>query len=153
MAKSKNLRPALAAQWRKHNSVGLGNQTADDKEDQWVVSAWVLPSVMNDVTFDDENLIFEAVSKGEWRQDVRAANWVGNCIADVLDINISKDADDDKDELENKKQGRERIKRILTALIKRGVLKVEEKQDPKTRKKFWMVVAGKTPVLLLSEPF
>ena len=52
-----------------------------------------------------------AVSKGEWREDVRAGMWVGKAIGQVLKL-----------DLETKKG---LIKKVLVTLFQTGVLKVE----------------------------
>jgi hypothetical protein len=61
-----------------------------------VVEAWELPSTSEvELTAEHIEAIKTVVKQGEWREDMRAAMWVGKAIAPILGL----DAEDDKPKL------------------------------------------------------
>jgi hypothetical protein len=90
-------------------------------DDVGVVTPWRHPGI-GDIEPTPGNIfaIKQATVSGEWRKDVRAAMWVGNAIAQVLQL----DAEDDAAV----------VKRLVKQLVRRGVLKEVPGRDPNTRK-------------------
>jgi len=141
-----NLRPALDARWYQHVNVPLGNATKDDPQDEiGVVASWTPPSPMSDVSFEDELRIFEKVQeRAAWRKNSQSLEWIGYAIASVLDLDVAADKTDDEDAAAKKKMERQKIGKIIEALLKRGVIVKFDGQDAK-RMPREMFKAGRAP--------
>jgi hypothetical protein len=95
-------------------------------DDVGVVDAWSLPEAAA-LSPEVIETIKKAVAEPEWREDVRAAMWVGKVIAQILGLDPEQD--------------RDRIKQVIRKLISEKVLKtVPGKSD--RRKKCLFVVPG-----------
>jgi hypothetical protein len=70
---------------------------------------------VEEVTGDQLKAITNLLKIGEHRKDVQANNWAGYAVGKVLDLGTSKDTMENPD--------RQRIKRMLDAWVKEGVLK------------------------------
>ena len=73
-----------------------------------VVEAWSLPEAAA-LSPEDIEAIKKEVAKSEWREDVRAAMWVGNAIAQILGLDPELD--------------KYQIKQVIRKLISEKVLK------------------------------
>lgn len=77
---------------------------------------------------ENEAKILEAISAGEWRESPKANAWVGNVVADVLDLDV--------------KEGRPTIDAVLKSLRQRRLIKTVQKTD-KNKNKVAYVIAVK----------
>jgi len=66
-------------------------------------------------------------AQGRYRQDVRAADWIGRAVAEIADL----DADDEAD--------RKQIKIVLKTWFENGVLKTEPGKDEQRRDRIYVV--------------
>ncbi len=130
--KSNYAPPAEATTWYQIVPVTLPN--GDDWEadvgepDQpgdsvGVVTLWRFPQVFDGVTADHMRRVREIARAGDHRADPQAENWIGNVVAEVLDLEPSD------------KNDRTRIRAILKAWIANGVLKVVQRRDETRRER------------------
>jgi hypothetical protein len=127
-----NLNPPVEkADWFKLESVDLGNG------DQWgegdsvgVVTKWELPAALAGLTAADFDKVAAVIRGGKWRQHPAAAAWVGNAIAEALDLDI----EDPKDMA--------KVKRYLGAWIAAKTLIVVERKDENRAVRKFVEVAG-----------
>ena len=107
-------RPTSKADWYRLESVDLGNASQDWPSDNvGVVSAWVPPAPLSDVTLIDLQKIQEKIAEGsDWQQSIQAENWVGNLVCEILEYDSSE------------KSARFKVKDLLKIWIKSGALKV-----------------------------
>jgi hypothetical protein len=101
--------------WCKFKSVCLGNHT-DDLPDDWigVPHSWK-PPCMDSVRRLAQ--IQRLISQGEWREDVRAKNWAGKAVAEVLELPTDTSG------------ARKRISEMLKVWVENKVFKVVSRQD------------------------
>lgn len=108
---------ASAVQWFKHVSVLLPNG-----DDVGVVERWTPPGMFDALTPEHVQQICELVKGGEYRSDAKVGTtWVGNVVADVLDLNVESEVD------------REQIRGMIGKLLGDGVLKKVTRRDKKNR--------------------
>ena len=110
--------PSLDDSWRQMRSVDLPNG-----DNVGVVEQWEWPDAFSDVDVRDLGRVKNIVSEGEYREDVRAANWVGHAVAEALELDI------------NEKGTRSQIKQVMRTWLSNKEFKVVERIDPKSRKK------------------
>jgi hypothetical protein len=116
--------PSLDDSWRQMKSVDLPNG-----DNVGVVEAWTWPDAFSDVDVRDLGRVKNIVSEGEYREDVRAANWVGHAVAEALELDI------------NEKGTRGQIKSVMRTWLANKEFKIVERIDPKSRKKRTFVEA------------
>ena len=116
--------PSLDDSWRQMKSVDLPNG-----DNVGVVEAWAWPDAFSDVDVRERGRVKNIVSEGEYREDVRAANWVGHAVAEALELDI------------NEKGCRGQIKSVMRTWLANKEFKVVERIDPKSRKKRTFVEA------------
>tara|TARA_B110000046_G_scaffold73521_1_gene81378 strand:- start:587 stop:2488 length:1902 start_codon:yes stop_codon:yes gene_type:complete len=116
--------PSLDDSWRQMRSIDLPNG-----DNVGVVEAWAWPDAFSDVDVRDLGRVKNIVSEGEYREDVRAANWVGHAVAEALELDI------------NEKGTRGQIKSVMRTWLANKEFKVVERIDPKSRKKRTFVEA------------
>jgi hypothetical protein len=116
--------------WRKIVSVDLNNATAESPADRvGVVTLWKWPDPLADLTVHDLRKVQETINKGgPWRKDVQSKDWVGNPIAETLDLDLDSKVD------------KERVKGQIKSWLKSGALKETEGKDSARRKKSFIVV-------------
>jgi hypothetical protein len=86
--------PAPTASWRRLVGVDLGNGTAAYPADNvGVVTAWSWPDAFKGLTADNLKEVQNRMARGKWRADVQAAAWVGNAVAEALELDL-----DDEDQ-------------------------------------------------------
>ena len=117
-----NRAPPEASTWARMRSVLLANS-----DNVGALEAWEYPDAFDGVMTADISAIRELVSKNEYRADSRANDWIGRPIADRLNLNIDDQAHAGK------------IKRIIKAWIKNGVLAVETREDDERHKRKYIV--------------
>jgi hypothetical protein len=131
--------PQESSMWFQHKSIILPNG-----DDVGIVVPWHFPGAFDGVTAAHMHKVRELARNGQYRADPRADEWIGNAVAEVLDL----DADDESD--------LKRIKQILKVWTKKDVLrKVERRGDDRHIFVFveageWkdestIIVAAKTP--------
>lgn len=112
-----NLAPPEAADWHRMNNVDLPN---GDKVG--VACPWTWPDSFDGVAAWHLKRVQQIVGEGKYRRDPRSREWVGNVIADVLDI--------------DPKQARARINDILKQWIETEMLieveELDEQRRPRT---------------------
>ena len=126
-----NMAPPLErATWFQLVGVPLGNATYEDPEDHvGVVTSWSVPNALDDVTTADLRAVQQAVSEAKWRADPQAKAWVGNAVAQVLDLDPSEPA------------VKQKIRTLLAVWIKNGMFEEVEMIDEKRRRRRFIEVA------------
>jgi hypothetical protein len=117
--------PRGEGSWRQMVSVDLPNG-----DNVGVVEPWAWPDPFDDVTSSDLRRVQAQIRPATWRENARAANWVGILVAEVLDL----DADDLTD--------REKIKTIVKRWVKAKALIVVDRVEMPTRKKRAFIECG-----------
>jgi hypothetical protein len=119
--------PSTGSQWFRHKSVILPNG-----DDVGVILPWCMPGAFDGVTTAHMQTVRELARGGQYRADARSPEWIGNAIADVLNLDGEIDAD------------HKRVKTILKAWYETGVLrKVERRGDD--RHLYMYVEPGELP--------
>ena len=122
--------PTSDSSWREMRSVDLPNG-----DNVGVVEPWEWPDPFSDVTVEDLEAVKSRLKDGEYRLDVRAKNWFGHVVADVLDLATSEAAVKSK------------IKQLMAVWISNNEFEIYEMAD-KSRRKFTFV----RPLFVVSEP-
>lgn len=118
------------ARWRRMASVPLGNRINALEDEVGVVTEWQKPSALEGVTAADLVKVKLAVAAGEWREDVRASNWVGLAVGGALGIETEEP------------QGRARVRSLINAWVRSGALEVVQGFDQARRPKQFVIVGG-----------
>jgi hypothetical protein len=87
------------------------------------VKSWTHPGVADNLTEDKIAEIKAAVAAGNWREDIRAAMWVGKLIGQILGIT-----------------SREKIKATVDRLFETGVLKTVPGLDERRNERMFVAV-------------
>jgi hypothetical protein len=126
-----NMQPPLeAATWRKLVSVDLSNADHEDPSDRvGVVTAWEMPGAFDAVTVEHMHRVRTRAGAGAYRMDVRAENWIGHVIGEVVGIDTTDPT------------GKRKAGTILQTWIRSGALKPEMRAD-ESRKQRQFVVPG-----------
>jgi AAA domain-containing protein len=116
-----NMQPPLVkATWRKLISVPLGNATNEEPEDcVGVATKWELPNPFEHITVADLDRVRELIRDGRYRADIRAKDWVGHAVAEVLGLDLETSG------------AREMIKKVLAVWFKTKALIAVEQRDNK----------------------
>jgi hypothetical protein len=123
--------PPEAGVWRKLESVKLGNaQGIYPGDDVQVATRFRMPSLLSGISQETFDELRAALSAGNWRQDSKANQWAGICVGKVLGIDSATT------------NGKYRINALLKYWIDKGMLHVEERTDPETRRKRKFVLPG-----------
>jgi AAA domain len=77
----RNLAPPSAARWYKFESVTIANG-----DEVGVVAQWTPPDIATNITTADKAWIQAELARDDWRMDQRAHAWVGNLIAQRLNL-------------------------------------------------------------------
>lgn len=116
------------ARWRRMVGVPLGNRIDAQEDNVGVATEWTKPSALEGIKEHHLYAARAAVAGGEWREDIRASNWVGVAIAGALAINIEDP------------QGKARVKNIIRTWVKSGMLDVVQALDGSRRPRQFVVV-------------
>jgi hypothetical protein len=122
--------PSDKATYRRMVSVEIANG-----EHIGVATEFKLPDLFDGVTTKDLYDVQRAVGKAEendkaYRSDIRAKNWIGNAVAEQLDLDTEKPGDKAK------------AKAIVKKWISTGNLKVAEIRDSRSGRDVPCVVVG-----------
>jgi hypothetical protein len=93
-----------------------------------VVVPWNYPTPFDAVTPAHMQRVREMATAGSYPRDPQADDWIGKAVAEVLDLDISEEAD------------LKQIKTILKTSFANGVLATAERKDEGQRKKRTFVV-------------
>ena len=118
-----NRAAAEAATWFELISQPLGNG-----DDIGVMVPWTAPEASELLTPEVIAAIQAKVADDAYRASIQAADWVGNAIAPILNLQSEGD--------------KPRIKLLVNHLIQKGWLVTEHRQDPRTRKQVPIVAVG-----------
>jgi hypothetical protein len=99
----------------------------DNGEYTPVITSWTYPNAFDSVTPAHMHRVRDMAANGNYRKDPQADNWIGNTVAEVLDLDPSDEAD--------KKQ----IKAILKKWFANGVLDVKTRPDENRMKRSFVV--------------
>jgi hypothetical protein len=105
-----NLAPAEGADWFRMNNVDLVNG-----DSVGVAGPWRFPDAFDDVQVWHVKRVQHLVGNGEYRADVRAKEWVGNLISEVLEIDPRKQ--------------RDKVKKIIKQWLETDVLRLVIRED------------------------
>lgn len=110
--------PADNSTWLRLASVDLGNARADRPADSvGVVTSWRWPDPFEGVTTKDLKAVQILVSKGRYRENSQAKDWVGLAVAEALKLDAKDKAD------------RDQIEKLLKTWIKNGSLRIVDGLD------------------------
>jgi hypothetical protein len=110
--------PPERSEWRQIVSVDLGNGSDTKCADSvGVVVRWSWPDAFDDVTTADLRDVQRAISEGEWRADIRAQNWAGKAVAQVLGLDAADPA------------AKQQCKDLLATWTANGMFKTVERKD------------------------
>lgn len=128
---------ALSARmdWRKLVSVPLGNgrSMTQPQDHVGVMTCWTPPTteeVASEVTDQQMENLLSLLGVGGYKERPNAKPWAGEAVATALGLDI-----DDK-------SVRKRVGRLLGQWLEEGVLRVESRMDPSTRKLGSFVLAA-----------
>ena len=104
--------PNSDSTWRQMVSVELANG-----DNVGVVEPWSWPDAFSDVTRTDVEAVQRKVAQGDWRENQRAKDWVGNAVAGVLNLDLS-DA-----------YVKAKVRNLVATWLKNDALRVVERPD------------------------
>ena len=85
--------PADKSDWFKLVSIDLGNGHPGGPGDSvGVVTNWEWPDPLAGMTGADFDKVAAVIRAGRWRENPQASAWVGNAVADALDLDAGKKA-------------------------------------------------------------
>jgi hypothetical protein len=118
--------PTYDSEWYRFENVDLNNGPIYSVGDKvGVVTSWVHPGAQElNLTTEKIVAIQTAVAGSQWREDVRAAMWVGKAVALALGLD-AKDG---------------RVKRVLNQLLQDGFLQVQPGRDEHRNERLFVVV-------------
>ena len=65
-----------------------------DEDDEELTSCYVVPKIVRQTTLAErkqsEELLMEMVDAGEWREDPRSEQWVGNAVAEAYGLDLTE---------------------------------------------------------------
>ena len=112
-----NRAPAGKADWHRLVSVYLGNGENGKGDSVGVAEPWSPPNTFDGVTTSHLLAVQEAVTAGQWRKSSQSPDWVGNAVAEVLELDASRKTD------------RARINQLLKTWTENGALIEVRRKD------------------------
>ncbi len=122
-----NLAPPEKTSWFRLVSVSLGNDLDGPSDHVAVVEPWSWPDPLADVTVSDLRRAQTAVAAGQWREDVRAQDWVGKPIAAALGIALDG-------------PGKAKVSALLKTWIRTGMFVAVQRNDGQRKLKNFIEV-------------
>lgn len=123
-----NLAPRSGmAVWRRMVGVPLGNRVNALEDTVGVPVAWVKPDVLDVLKDHHRVAAVRMVQSGEWREDIRASNWVGHAVAAAMEL----DLDNPKD--------KHTVKSVVRLWCKTGVFQVIQQPDHQRKIKAFVI--------------
>jgi hypothetical protein len=129
-AKQNMSKPAEVALWRHLTGTRLptpGDEILDDEE-VGLIEAWSPPD-RGQMDKGERDRVLREIGRGEWREDVRAANWVGHAFAAALGLDI------------NDTSARAEIRAKVRAGLKAGWIEVKFRPDSRRRERGFVVAS------------
>ena len=117
--------PSADSTWRKLISIELPNG-----DSVGVAEPWQWPDAFSDVTRNDLEAVQRKVAAGEYRENARAKDWVGQAVADTMNLDI-KDS-----------YVRTKVRHMVSTWIANDALRIVERPD-RTRMMRKFVVVGR----------
>ncbi|BAQ89971.1 bifunctional DNA primase/polymerase [uncultured Mediterranean phage uvMED] len=117
--------PSADSTWRKLISIELPNG-----DSVGVAEPWQWPDAFSDVTRNDLEAVQRKVAAGEYRENARAKDWVGQAVADTMNLDI-KDS-----------YVRAKVRHMVSTWIANDALRIVERPD-RTRMMRKFVVVGR----------
>lgn len=122
--------PSDASDWYTMASVSLGNGPSDGGDNMGVVIPWSPPDAFEGVTTDHLRSVQKLVAGGEYKEHAASKPWIGEAVAEVLNLDPDSKAD------------RAKITAILKTWSDNGRFTRVLKRDPKKREDRWYVEVG-----------
>lgn len=113
--------------WRRMIGVPLGNRVDAMEDEVGVPTAWVKPDALAMLKDSHRVAAVRLVQSGEWREDIRASNWVGHAVAAAMEL----DLDDPKD--------KNTVKKVVHLWTRTGVFKVIQGTDAQRKIKAFVI--------------
>jgi hypothetical protein len=123
-----NLAPPDQAKWFRLRSIGLGNNSDGPEDHVQVVETWEWPNPLANVTVWDLREVQKQVNEKPRRLDVRANDWIGYLIIDVLKLDPENKAHHAK------------TKKLFETWRKNNMFKVVSRPDEKRRMRDYVEV-------------
>nr|BAR19614.1 bifunctional DNA primase/polymerase [uncultured Mediterranean phage uvMED] len=117
--------PSADSTWRKLISIELPNG-----DSVGVAEPWQWPDAFSDVTRNDLEAVQRKIAAGEYRENARAKDWVGQAVADTMNLDI-KDS-----------YVRAKVRHMVSTWIANDALRIVERPD-RTRMMRKFVVVGR----------
>src|SRR5262245_8429320 len=117
-----NIAPPGKAAWFKIISVPCANG-----QDTPTVVSWTYPNAFDKVTPDHVSRVRSMASQGSYRKNAQSEDWIGNAVAEVLDLDLDDDAD------------RKQVKLVLKTWFDNGLLTTEGRLDQWRKEKLYVV--------------
>lgn len=122
--------PAAKSDWFTMASVSLDNGGDGESDNIGVVIPWTPPDAFEGVTVDHLRQVQGLVVSGEYKEHAASKPWVGEAVAEVLNL----DSDNKSD--------RAKIGELLKTWVENGSLNRVLKRDPKKREDRWYIEVG-----------
>lgn len=113
--------------WRRMIGVPLGNRVDAMEDEVGVPTAWVKPDALAMLKDSHRVAAVRLVQSGEWREDIRASNWVGHAVAAAMEL----DLEDPKD--------KNTVKKVVHLWTRTGVFKVIQGTDAQRKIKAFVI--------------
>lgn len=121
----RNMAPRSAEpRWFQLTAIDLRNGGEGPGDHVAAVEPWKVPDRTAFASVDQLEAIKQTIAAGQYRADLRAKTWVGNAIAQVLNLDLRD------------QRVRKDVDGAVKGWVKDKVLKVERRRDPKERKDF-----------------
>lgn len=115
------------AVWRRMIGVPLGNRIDTMEDEVGVPTAWKKPDALASLKDHHRVAAIRLVQGGEWREDIRAGNWVGHAVAQAMELDLN----DPKD--------KNIVKRVVHMWCKTGVLQIIQQQDAQRKMRAFVI--------------
>jgi hypothetical protein len=101
-------------------------------------SRWKPPNPFEGVSVTDMETGARLAATGEYRADIRSPQWFGFALADLLRIPVAHGADNEPKDLA-------KLNSIIKTWIKTKVIKVEQREDAKSKERKFIVPGSASP--------
>jgi hypothetical protein len=128
-----NMAPLGGADWIKILVENLPNG-----DEVAFSSRWKPPNPFEGVSVADMETGARLAATGEYRADIRSPQWFGFALADLLHIPVAHGADNESKDLA-------KLNAIIKTWIKNKVIKVEQREDAKSKERKFIVPGSASP--------
>lgn len=116
-----------AGSWRQMVGVPLGNRIDALEDNVGVPVQWSKPDVLAKLKDSHRVAAVRLVQSGEWREDIRAQNWVGHAVAAAMELDLENPADKNV------------VKKVVHLWCRTGVFKVIQGTDAQRKIKAFVI--------------